>query len=411
MERINRIIIFIGLLPVLLFGCKEEGRIDHIDENAPAPVQIDRASITVQNTPGGAVLKYTVPKDENLLYVRAECEIRPGVIRENKSSYYVDSLVLEGFGEAREYVVKMYSVGKNEKASEPVSVTINPTTAPVNLTTAEFSPSFMGVAISIKNPLKADLAIVLIGDTAHYGYQTTLRTFYTAQEEALFFLRGLDTLQYDFSVYMCDLWDNISNTVEATVTPWFEEEIPKDTWQEYTLDNDAQPSSPINQYRVSYLWDNDRNSRSWIGFLGLNEQLFPQWITWDLGVTAVVSRFLIWEFSAGDNVRIYAMESPKIVELWGRADTPPQDGSWDGWLPLGTWDRRPPSGQLPPTAEDISYVLANGHECAIEVSEFAPNPFVPVRYLRFKTIETYWGPRLQGPIVLKEFDFFGTISR
>jgi len=48
-------------LPVLLFGCKEEGRIDHIDDNAPAPVQIDKASITVQNTPGGAVLKYTVP--------------------------------------------------------------------------------------------------------------------------------------------------------------------------------------------------------------------------------------------------------------------------------------------------------------------------------------------------------------
>lgn len=77
----------IFLVSVIWTGCKEEGRIDFIDMSAPAPGQVK--DVVVINRPGGAVLKYTLPEDRNLLYVRAEYEIKPGVIRETKSSFYL----------------------------------------------------------------------------------------------------------------------------------------------------------------------------------------------------------------------------------------------------------------------------------------------------------------------------------
>jgi hypothetical protein len=119
------------IIHLLLFSCREDGRIDHIDGNAPAPAQV--SDVTVRGTPGGAVLKYKLPKDENLLYVQAIYETQPGVQRKAKSS--CDSLVLEGYGDTQEYDIMLYSVGRNEKMSEPLTVPIKPTTPLVRLTT------------------------------------------------------------------------------------------------------------------------------------------------------------------------------------------------------------------------------------------------------------------------------------
>src|SRR5690554_2494050 len=107
----NRIIyILMLLMPFAWISCKEEGRTDFVDDAAPAPAQVTK--VTVTNKTGGAVLRYVMPVDENLLYVRAEYEITPGVVRETKSSYYKDSLVLEGFGTESTYDVNLYSVGR-----------------------------------------------------------------------------------------------------------------------------------------------------------------------------------------------------------------------------------------------------------------------------------------------------------
>lgn len=165
-------------MSIVGISCKEEGRVDFIDDTAPAPGQV--TNVTIDNRPGGAVLKYTLPEDKNLLYIRAEYEIKPGVVRETKSSYFKDSLVLEGFGTPDTYNVKLYSVGKNEKESAPFIAQINPTTAPVQLATKKFRDTFGGVAIDFENPEKANLAIVLMADTANLGYMSELITYYTA---------------------------------------------------------------------------------------------------------------------------------------------------------------------------------------------------------------------------------------
>src|SRR3546814_2815069 len=79
-----------------LSSCKEEPN-PYIDPNAPAPAQVSNLQVT--GTPGGAIITYDIPHDANLSHVKATYEIRPGVFREAKASYYLDTLHLVGRSE------------------------------------------------------------------------------------------------------------------------------------------------------------------------------------------------------------------------------------------------------------------------------------------------------------------------
>ena len=402
----NKLIhIIISLMLVLWTGCKEEGRIDHIDKKAPAPAQV--TNVTVRNTPGGAVLKYKVPLDENLLYVRAEYEIQPGVVREAKSSYYKDSLVLEGFGDTRTYEVKLYSVGKNEKTSDYLTVQVNPETAPVKVASKELKSTFGGVSVTVENPHNTDLAIVLMGDLNQSGYLTVLRTFFSSASKVTFACLGLDTIQSNYAVYLRDRWKNISDTTKAVLTPWYEELIPKNnpSWKELELPGDAYlPLTSLERYRIPSIWDNVLDISM---YASPNDTPMPQWITWGVERTIILSRLKVWH-------RIndcYTRGNIKIFEMWGSMH-PNLDGSWDeSWIPLGRFECLPPSGAENPTADDIRYATRDGFDCIIEVSDFAPDPYQPVRYFRYKTIETWAGPSAIGSSWIPEVTMWGQIVK
>ena len=394
----NRIVYIIIPLMLVFFGCKEEGRLDHIDDNAPAPPQV--TDVTIRNTPGGAVLHYKVPSGNSLLYVQAVYEIQPGVQRETKASYYKDSLVLEGFGDTRTYDVKLYSVGKNEKRSEPIIKQVNPTTAPIHLATKRLIDTFGGVTVSIENPLKENLAIVLMGDTAHLGYQTLLQTFYTSKEKANFSYRGLDTIPYDFSVYLRDRWNNLSEVTEAKLIPWFEELIPKETWKVHYLTGDdiSESTGPFTN-----LWDGSSNPGGWdnsVRWPGVKP--LPRWFTIDLGVTIIMSRLIFWQranYYSGNNVSEF--------ELWGSTNPNPNGLYDDSWKPLKHVKVVKPSPGSTITADDNAFAAA-GFEFELESDSFAANPFLPVRYIRLKVLNTSQGYQAaSSECTAAEISFYG----
>ncbi|MDR1155259.1 MAG: DUF4959 domain-containing protein [Bacteroidales bacterium] len=379
----NRIFMIIFLMSIVWVGCKEEGRIDFMDDSAPAPGRV--TNVRVRNTPGGAVLKYTLPVDKNLLYVRAEYEIHPGVMRETKSSYFKDSLVLEGFGDTQRYAVALYCVGKNEKTSDSLRVWINPQTAPVHLASKKLRDTFGGVAIDIENPEKANLAIVLMADTANLGYLSEVITYYTALPKGSFTYRGIDGLapeEYEFAVYIRDRWDNYSDTLTSTLTPWFEEPIPKGTWTDYTLPGDTPPVN--SSYPLTRIWDGDTNGT---GFHGMETQVLPSTLTWDLGRTVKLSRLKLWPRNHGDD--LWKRGHPKIFEIWGSVSPNPTGIMDDSWIPLGRFESLKPSGtgaQI--TQEDLDFARA-GIEFDFEISDFAPDPYTPIRFIRFRSVTTY----------------------
>ena len=402
-NSIRNIIIIASLLPLITVGCKELGRIDFIDESGDAPPQV--TNIEVRNTPGGAVLKYRLPEDKNLLYVLAEYEIQPGVINETKSSYFKDSLVLEGFGKAKEYEVKIYSVGRNGKASDPLIETVYPTTPPVHLVEANIRETFGGFVVDIVNPKEANIAIVLVGDTTNNGYLNEMFTFYnsgrTKSAHPFRDEKFLNTNSYTFGVYIRDRWNNISDTIIIDgLSPWFDEEIVKGNWSPLSLPS-IYEHAPLNSgFGLQYMFDGVVTQT---GYHGAEQHVLPSYLTWDLNTVVCLSRMRFFPRQYVDDR--WARGHPYRFEIWGSLAYNPNGDLDDSWIPLGSFISEKPSGPGPVTPEDVA-AANNGLEFTFDISDFALNPQAPVRYIRFVTRETY-AFRPVSTVSISEIDFWG----
>lgn len=387
------------LLAALGQSCKEESRIDYIDDSLPAPGQV--SNVEIVETPGGAIVTYELPNDPNLAYVKAIYDIRPGVTREAKASLYTDTLRLVGYGNTDEHQVSIVTVGKNEKMSEPLTKSFTPLTPPIKETydALEIEETFGGVNIRFENASNADLSIVLMADTANTGTMEPVYTLYTAAPEGLFAVRGFDTLETEFQAFVRDRWNNKSDTLSKVLKPIFEQEIPKSTWAAVELPTDTY--EPAGDYLLRYLWNN-RIDGGYGGviFASTNSSELPQWVTIDLGVSALISRVVVHQSEPGGH--FYKGSGPKRWEIYGSND-PASDGSWESWTLMGTFESFKPSG-LPmgqENDEDRQYGWINGEDCTF--LERQP----PYRYLRFKTLETYGS---SGQVVIAELDVWGQLA-
>ena len=385
-------IFFALLVGVLNQSCKEEPRLDHFDLDAPAPQQI--GNVKVENTPGGAWLTYNLNTDANLSYVKAVYEIQPGVFKETRSSIYTDTLKLEGFGKTEDYDVKVFSVGKNEKESEPTIVKIHPLTPPVQLAFNDLTveAGFGGIKIRIKNALKANLAIVVDADTSGKGALRPLQTFYTTATEASFSVRGLSDKEKKFSVYLRDRWGNLSLAIVKNLTPLFEQKIPK-PFGTYNLPTDQPAMSAT--YALSLMWDNLVNTGI---YATANNTPIPQWFTFSLNNPVVISRMKMHQRTPPFT---YLGACVKVFELYG-SNAPAADGSWASWTLLGKFNSFKPSGPGIVTTEDNTYAFTNGEDFELD---YIPPAY---KYIRIKTLETWGGT---GQVTIAEISFWGSIVK
>jgi hypothetical protein len=381
--------IFALLAAITTQSCKEDPRLDHIDGGTPAPQQV--TDFRAENTPGGANIIYKLNADPNLAYLKAIYEIQPGVLKETKASMYTDTLKLEGFGETKEYDVKIYSVGKNEKESAPVIVKIKPLTPPVLLSYNDLSiePAFGGVKVRIKNELLANLAIVLDADTTGSGVLRPLQTFYTKSAAGSYSVRGLTATPKKFSVYLRDRWGNKSLAIVKDLTPLFEQRVPK-PFANYLLPTDQ---AALGTNVLANIWDGLVNLNIYAS--GNNTPL-PQWFTIDLKVPVVLSRMKEHQRTPPYT---YTGAAVKSFELWG-SNAPASDGSWASWTLIGKFDSFKPSGSVGVTKEDEAYGFTNGED--FEMPDTPP----AYRYLRFKTLETWGGT---GQVTISEITFWGKL--
>ncbi len=388
-------IIWVLLLASALFGCSKDEQFNYTDQNAPAPSQV--SNIKIEETPGGAILTYEIPVSSNLSYIKAVYEIQPGVYREAISSVYSDTLSLVGFGDTLTHEVKLFSVGKNEKASEPVIISVTPKTPPVSsvFQTLDLTATFGGVRVSFKNDLQANLAIFVMVDSTGLSTWAPVTTFYTKAKEGKFSARGYEPEEKKFAVFIKDRWNNRSDTLIKNITPKYEELIPKIDFRAVYLPTDTYQF--VESFSIEKLWDGSLAQNTSI-FATLHTSPMPQWFTIDLGHKISLSRFKEFQRSGYE----YSGAAVKSFEIWG-SNNPDLDGGWNNWTLLGKFDSFKPSG-LPLNSvapEDRTYASFNGEDF-----EFDAVP--PVRYIRFKTLETY-GNILQ--IVIAELTFWGQIEQ
>lgn len=385
------------LMAIFWYSCTKDTRFDNIDPNAPAPAPV--TDVKVDPTAGGAMLTYKIPSDPNLLYVKAVYEIQPGVFREAKSSIFTDTLRLVGFGDTLSHEVKLYSIGKNEKASEPVSVNVNPKTPPVQTVFANaiLISTFGGVNVAFTNPDEADVSIVVIVDSTGNNTWAPVTTFYTGALTGNFSSRGFESVEKKFGLFIRDRWNNKSDTLIKMLTPRFESVISKDTWSVLVLPTDQQALAGT-QYPLTRIYDGQFAALSNQSYASANASTLPQWFTIDLGKKVLMSRFK--EHQAASS-HLYVASGVLTFELWG-SNSPDTDGGWKNWDLLGTFHSFKPSG-LPlgtSSAEDKNYANFLGEDFDFTV----PPP--AYQFIRWKTLETYSST---GQVVIAEIDIFGEV--
>lgn len=325
---------------MLIAACKED-KLSPINDDGHAPKAI--ANIEVENIAGGAKIKYSPPDDNNLLYVKAVYNLK-GVKMEAKASYYKNFIVIEGFGDTNEREISLYAVSRSEKLSEAVNVKIKPLPAPVYnvFNSLKIQETFGGILISFENlsalngGVNTNVVIgALLWDTKLNEWKS-IDIHYSGLVNETYSIRGLASNPYKFGFYLKDRWDNHTDTLKVELTPIYEVALDKAKWADLKPKNYPIPQIGVlpasgnpmvlavdysSSYKVTNLWDNKPTT------LYHTKQAVeqPVWIPIDLGVTAKLSRYKIWQ--RGTSTYAFNHGNPHEWEIYG-TNTPSIPDSW-----------------------------------------------------------------------------------
>ncbi|MCW9708121.1 DUF4959 domain-containing protein [Fodinibius salsisoli] len=391
--KIQQYLLLIGVCTALIISCKKSGVNDSIESDGTPPGKVQ--NVSVENVPGGAKLTYTLPDDEDLLYVRAEYTLSTGKEMEVKSSFYNNSMMIEGYADSLEHTVELYAVDKGELASEPTSVTIEPKRSTIwdTFKSLKTQAAFGGIQVEAANPERNDIAILILQKNDFGEWETNPNSIYTSTNEVAYTLRGLDTLRQEFAFTVRDRWLNYTDTLFTEIAPLYEAPIPQADYNANRIEGDAPRHNSTPMYG---LWDGD--IINWPNIYmtqAAHTPSEPHTFTFDIGQTAKLSRIRIWDYpeyysSGGFGRTYYYLGCPRKFEIWGASDPSIEDPeNWmqqDNWHKLGTFEETKPSGLSYGQQNNEDYQTANaGFSWEFDIN--APK----VRYLRFRSLENWGG--------------------
>jgi hypothetical protein len=404
----NRIVFLIAsiLIGATLLSCQEEPVGQTSTDNTP-PGKITNPSVV--SLPGGARISYTLPPDNDLLYVKVVYNIN-GEEKTDAATLYNNSVEVMGFGSTDEQSVWLTCVDRSGNHSEKVEVKFRPDTPPFLRIreTMEMFAGFGGVQLLWKNENRVPVAIYLLA-TDSLGDIQVADVVYTNAANGKFNLRGFDDSKRLFGALVRDRWNNYSDTLKGVFTPYFEEEIPKPFRANalYGDDHTAHSSG----FAFSRMWNGITLDNGFVHYP--HNMAFPYTFTIDLGVTAKLSRFTIWQRQiwSGNVLQYIYHESQNLrkFKVYGTAvlSSSSDNDYWlngwkKDWALLADCEVIKPSGpQEGVTQEDVEAALA-GHE--FDFSMDAP----PVRFIRVE-IELLWtGPPLDA-YNISELSFWGQV--
>lgn len=392
--------LFFFLLCVVFSSCKEEGIGQYPVDNIP-PGKVSNPIVT--NLKGRATINYDLPLDKDLLYVKAVYTLPNGQKKETLASAFVNELTIGGFAKSAKATVELIAVDRSQNESEPVSVEIEPLDSPIfDIQESLYViASFGGIKLNWDNPDNEEVLVGVVSRNEEGSFMP-VENFYSSVAKADVAVRGMESVETDFGIYVRDIYNNFTDTLYLTLTPWEESELEKDLWRAMPNCNSLVEVSSWGTLSMTVLWDNIFITQ---GIYYLNKRTpEPVFFTVDLGVSTKLSRFKFW----GRNTFYFNLHHPKEFEIWGTNDPAVANGdacSWDGWELLLSSTSEKPSGPAPVSHDNLTTEdLALAH--AGEEYEF-PLEAPHVRYIRFRTLRTWTN---SNNSFLAELSFWGQVD-
>lgn len=395
--------IMLAILTISIGSCKKnDGYRDPIstDKTKPGPI----TNVKVKNSNGSAVISYDLPDNQDLLYVVAEYNIRDGVSRAIKASYFLDTMKLDGFHNSQDYSVTLRAVTRANVQSDPVTITVHPDQPYYQLISKslQLSDDYGGINIKALNAAKSAIAINTLTIDPVTNKFAIADEHYTSVDAIDYSLRGYKTEPQKFGVYISDRFGNVSDTTIVTITPKFEALLDKTKFFNFPL-----PSDAFIGYGglVPFIFDGniteDNGANAWQTTIGPSSKLMQ--CTFGIGPSYKLTHFVM-------NFRNYGGNNPENFTIYGSNSDNPADavtpggapvGSQSGdWVVLGNFKVPDPPSGLPQgqtNAADQAYVN-NG----IDFNMPANSP--PVKYVRIVVKDTWFG---LDYTVIREVTFSG----
>lgn len=391
--KLKYLLLSFSFCMILFFSCKDEQtvRLEPMDSVPPGPV----SNVTWEPTAGGAVFRYTLPDDEDLLCVKAVFYRDNGLRCEATSTIYSDSLKIEGLGSTEQRDVQLIAVDRSNNESQPVTQTITPNAPDIYYIgeSLDVKADFGGVHAFWDNPTRQDVSVVvLIKD--HNDEYVPLDTYYSSLAKGDGLYNGMDTITVDCAAYAQDRWGNKSEVKYfPELLPLYETKFDRLLFRaikDMPGDGPHYPGGWSLEEAFNGVSGNDSGYSSAGG-----SGKWPQSVTIDLGVLGKISRFRLYQRMGNYT---YAEGNPKIFEVYGCKELKMEE-SFDNWDLLMQCESVKPSGlPIGQNTEEDDARARNGED----FFNSADNP--AVRYIRIKVIRT-WGSG--DNFQLNEIEIFG----
>jgi len=385
------------LLVIFFSACKEEPISEHLkDKIAPASV----TNVKAEPSAGGAVISYNLPNENDISYVLCEYTSSSGEKKVTRSSIYQNFITVEGLVEVKQTDFLLFLVDHSENRSQPYKGSFVPKEPNFKTVfeTIEMEADFSGVLFKWKNENKDLLGFFLYAVNDEGKWEEKSLSFSSKPIDKRS-LRGFDTKPRKFGLQIMDRFGNRTDTLILEATPLFEKMLDKKKFKDgYLLgDNNSvsgsRPLSNVWDGNVNVIWHTDPTKPF----------IMPQTFTIDLGVTAQLSRLMLWnrlDYS-------FTQHNPRYIEVWGsdklshdRLDPYWQTQDWKNeWTLLGDFEEVKPSG-LPvgQTTNEDKAVEQAGFEFIFE------SGVGKMRYLRFVIKDTW---QKTNAIHFAELSIFG----
>ena len=382
---------------LLILGCTEEEHSAYgSDGTPPGPVVIT----SVENRAGGAIIRFTPPTNQDLLYIKGAYSDENGISKQVIVSSVIDTLSIIGFGQSGDYSVDVTAVDTGDNESEAVTTIISPLEAPIHaiLESIEGAQDFGGINISYLNPTRAEVSLNMSIINSE-GNQVFKESFYTSQANSSYSFRGYDPVPTTFIIYVEDRWGNQTITKTLETTPLQDVFLDKGYFSIQPMPGDESFSEY--GFSANQMWDGSWSSQWNCGhtsFLALPHQL-----TISLGQTVKLNRFKLYQRGGTE---LYKHGNPKRFKIYGRENldnlpiySPENPG--DGWILLGEFESFKPSGLPPGSNTEEDYLFQdNGEDFVFGYDAQQYN----IKYIRFVNLES-WNNQMVS--VIGELSFWG----